>query len=388
VIVPLTQSSSRPLWSMYQAVTTGASSGVAAAATAGALYYARRKIYRIFSSIVSCICCILCCLCFVAPVLIIVGFFMSIASTQDTRTPLIHAYNEVVGDWTNTYRPSYALSPVSAYTQASDSVVQGTTNTTDDAIDDSGAGIDTYVALKYSFSGGLVQSAVFREEKMTVVSLPLTVSFNSTDGIMSSSFNYSMTPFQVVSKHMNSTTCASNNGGTYRGNNVCNFCYKVTDICVKISGSKGVFTLSNEYGGDGCYYNDVLWGNFLPETYALMLACPFDGQSKYLGDVMVTVRSEKDPFVFLENQSKGNLNFGLTQGQKLALGLFLMVLGCCIWLPVCLLVPIVILVIVGIAGLIFALTRKKTSAMYVPIPHESNALVEPSVQPAEYKTYI
>jgi hypothetical protein len=368
---------------MYQAATTGASSGVTAAATAGALYYARRKIYRIFSSIVSCICCILCCLCCVAPLLIILGFFISLSSTQDSRTPLIHAYNEAVEEWTNTYRPSYVLSPVSAYSQASGALVKGAANTTVDHIRDSGAGINTYVALKYSFSEGLVQSAVFRGEKMTVVPIALTVADNSTDGIVASSFNYSMTPFQVVSKNMNSTTCASNDGGTYRGNDVCDFCYKVTDICVKISGSNGVFALSIAYGGYGCYYNDVRWGKFLPESYGLMYACPLDGTSKYLGDVMVTLRSEKDPFVFLENQSEGSLNFGWTQGEKLAVGLFLMVLGCCIWLPVCLLVPIVILVIVGITGMIFALTRKKTTTAYVPFQDESNAFVEPSAQLAD-----
>jgi len=94
------------------------------------------------------------------------------------------------------------------------------------------------------------------------------------------------------------------------------------------------------YGGPGCEYKnnfpeDV--GKWIPAIYT---RTPYSNgavlsRTFSFDRIQIMIRHQNDPYVFAQKLTQGTLSFGLTPGQKLALGLALMAVGGFFILPCC-----------------------------------------------------
>jgi len=119
-------------------------------------------------------------------------------------------------------------------------------------------------------------------------------------------------------------------GGTYFSDQqICEYNYILDEICVKFSQSGSIWQAETSPGSDiGCFYHTPA-GDWSPFHYKKVPSL----SAFSAPDVLVTARSADDPFIHVQEITKGTGDFGLTKAQTAATGLGLMIVGIIFMLP-------------------------------------------------------
>jgi len=267
-------------------------------------------------------------------VLFAIGVWQFVSAPGDTeRQDNINLMNNAISTWTTLFQQPFSAQLFKVQeTSTSNLVLDNTADFT------SIVGLENYIAVKYDTSSQVFQSSISWNEGLKKT-LTFTASGNST-GI----FSINVELFSTYQTSDDQSTCNSNDGEWIKNGN-CFYYYVLTGICVKVSSNKGILNMDTTYGGPGCWYRngfppDV--GKWIPAFYS-KVSYNNGGiftQSFPFVRIPITVRNQNDPFIFAEELTLGSLSFGLTPGQKVALGLALMVIGGIFMLPCCIFVVV------------------------------------------------
>ena len=136
------------------------------------------------------------------------------------------------------------------------------------------------------------------------------------------------------------STCTAEQGVYDYSAKTCTVTKYVQSVCFRVTGtSKANYVIKgttstgqslNSYlstGGLGCYYNPVDANIGMPANYPATYGASNVAAS---GSIPVEIRHDLDPFLVADEWTYGSLNFGLSVGSKVGLGMGFLVGGGCI----------------------------------------------------------
>jgi len=255
------------------------------------------------------------------PFLFVIGVWQFASAPFDhQRENNLQQMNEAIKIWSVSYKDFFAAEQFSV---SSASQNQWTDLNQDNKADFSTADLNPYTAVKFTQSStNIIGSWRWKEGQN------FTMKFQAR-GNITGTFSLNLELFSVDSTSESSSSCESSNGEY--SDSRCYHYYVLSGVCVKVSEQNGLINYDTTNGGPGCEYSNGFpadSGRWIPSQY---IKVPYSqGQvidRLFSFSVPITVRHQKDPYVFAEQLTQGTLQFGLTPGQKLGVGVVLMVIG-------------------------------------------------------------
>jgi len=289
----------------------------------------------------------ICCLCCTGPLVILLGVIFLLSATNDTRSDLVNQYNAAVSEWNAAARAQFAIAgnfSVLAKTGTATLVP----NTTADPINDSGDDLDSYTPLKYSIVAPVLNSVIYTGQDQD--QQYLTFEWNNTSpnktfyqfavptitlGTQVLGPNQLSQKCNVTGGNPNCAQVCHNEGGQWNSiSQTCTIFQEIVNFCTKLSyDNVSKWLPDNSYGGIGCTYGP--YGDWYPEGYETYPVPSYNSPVNFPPTPLM-LRSVKDPWVVAQYLTDGSLSFGLSTGQKIGIGMILIIVGACLELPICL----------------------------------------------------
>jgi len=260
------------------------------------------------------------------PILFIIGIASFISAPLDnSRANNLNDMNNVVQTWTNQYKNAFAAESFSIQNVVSKNYV---TMTQSHSADISDTGVNSYTPVKFFTTQNILPTTINWNDGLSQL-------FTFTgSGNASANFQITANLFNSYTTYDSRSTCQNNNG-YYTNMGTCVYYYVFDGLCVKVSQTGGKYTPDATYGGSGCMYDNgfppnlgKFYAGIYMKTSPSSINFPFN-----LNGVSYYVRHNNDPFVYAQYLTQGSMSFGLTPGQKVALGLILMAVGGFFMLP-------------------------------------------------------
>jgi hypothetical protein len=241
-----------------------------------------------------------------------------------------------VDAWTSTYRGKFSNLPAGVQGYVSNppsppSIFTLPADTTTDPIRDNDlAGVHSYIPLKYQniFTMSSMSGSIPSMEVGPYYHLTMEVTVNDVVSTVSVPRLY------VAGDSREADACKRAGGFVVTGNSYsvstqCRTLWQLATACVRVStGSWGV--------RQGCVYSSNIPGDTRISpigTYSQVTVPSLATFTLLSQTVPLAVRSDQDPWVFLQGATLGSLRFGLTRGQKVAVALALLIIGSILTAP-------------------------------------------------------
>eukprot|EP01023_Acetabularia_acetabulum_P019639 TRINITY_DN2001_c0_g1_i1.p1 TRINITY_DN2001_c0_g1~~TRINITY_DN2001_c0_g1_i1.p1 ORF type:complete len:450 (+),score=71.44 TRINITY_DN2001_c0_g1_i1:178-1527(+) len=280
----------------------------------------------------------LCCLLFAGPVLIIVGVAVLASTSNDDRADRISQFNDLTAAWnqygyqdfsTNTsfgVQFNFSNCANAGQVDGGPFILQGGASPPDDIESDSDR-VD-FQQWKYSLPSFPTQSQSIGGCQLEVEFLRLNPdgSQQSSVGSAQAAVQTTRTTTVCQSNERTSTCsqrCSNNYGGSYNSfSRQCTYTDTLSGVCIKVDesaiGARDWTKNSQLPGqGTGCYWDSD--SNFFDETKT--------SRNGNVNSIQVMVRSARGPYLNFEFVTDGSGSFGLTIGQKIAIGISCIVIG-------------------------------------------------------------
>jgi len=282
--------------------------------------------------IIGCVCCLMC----IGPILTIIGIVYLASATSDGRTALINQYNGAADYWTSTELAEFSGLAVTTVLAAGSTTLPAVTS--GDNVNDATAKLTPYNRMRYeaSVDYGATPPAAFNFQiggaNVVPAGYTLTCSYQYVHASQMSCSTQNGQSNQCY------TACA-NQGGVWNNPTLeCAFLVGASRVCVKVSktgtswAANTTFSSSDNGGCFPCAYAGN-GGTALSTTYgfctdyAVVQNVIYPNAVSCNRIIPTSVRNARDPWVLLAKGSSGSMSFGLTTGQKLAMGAAFLAIG-------------------------------------------------------------